>query len=641
MNYIDTAVNGKSQDPILFSKILTSNFNDGPATFSSNGDTIYFSRNQQVGGALKDISGPGNKLGIFFSVLVNGKWTKPKEMRINNEWYNITTPCLSPDGKRLYFASDKPGGYGGSDLYYSQWKNDYWNDPVNLGPLINSKGNESYPFINQAGELFFSSDGLPGLGGKDIFFSRLKDGNWVSPVPLDPPVNSEYDDFGIVTDPQISEGYFSSNRDKSIDIYKFVTNRSQIFYNDIQRENKYCFMFSDSGSIEIDTTKLEYRWDFGDGKQSSRIYVSHCFPGPGKYNVKLDLVDRYSGKLYFSLLNYKLDLGDYEQAYVNSKDVAVQGDSIVFDGLKSYLPGYKILNYSWDFGDGTKKKGNKVKHAYKERGEYLVNLELVLMSESNGYIRKTGSSKRVTVTNKKGKTSVLSSNVSMQNEYPDIKTCPDVYLAPPYSAETEFKKDAVFKVELVSSKTKIGSNSNIFLKVPKTYSISEIFTRTDSTFHYVIDQQLSLMACYSTFLEMIGAGIKNVHVVLYLLEDPAEKELYNILKIFASQPDSFIDQDNKFTPTAIILLDQIIRILNKYPATRLEIGVYPYYSGNTGKYQFSTQEQAQLIVNHMVKSGINPGRLVAKGFVEAKPLASDNFDISRKLNRQIVFTVVK
>ena len=132
-----------------------------------------------------NLSSVRNKLGIFYAVFDGKDWTKIRELRINSEWYNVTTPWISPDGKKLYFASDKPDGYGGSDLYYCQWKHDYWDEPVNLGPVINTKGNESYPFMNAAGEFFFSSDGHPGIGGKDIFFSRLSDSTWIEPVCLD------------------------------------------------------------------------------------------------------------------------------------------------------------------------------------------------------------------------------------------------------------------------------------------------------------------------------------------------------------------------------------------------------------------------------------------------------------------------
>ena len=162
-----------SQNVRLFSKSLKTKFNDGPVTFSSKGDTIYYSRNIIVDGKLSELSSVRNKLGIFYAVFDGEEWTKIRELRINNEWYNVTTPWSLRDGKRLYFASDKPGGYGGSDLYYCQWNNDYWDEPVNLGPVINTKGNESYPFMNSAGEFFFSSDGHPGIGGKDIFFSTI------------------------------------------------------------------------------------------------------------------------------------------------------------------------------------------------------------------------------------------------------------------------------------------------------------------------------------------------------------------------------------------------------------------------------------------------------------------------------------
>ena len=156
INYIDTSGKAKWHSARLLSKDLTTKLNDGPVTFNSNGDTIYYSRNLEVSNSLKDISSKRNKLGLFSAILVDGKWTKIRELRFNNEWYNVTTPWITSDGKRLYFSSDKPGGFGGFDLYYSNRKGDYWEDPVNLGPVINTSGNEGYHFINPAGELFFS-----------------------------------------------------------------------------------------------------------------------------------------------------------------------------------------------------------------------------------------------------------------------------------------------------------------------------------------------------------------------------------------------------------------------------------------------------------------------------------------------------
>jgi hypothetical protein len=239
--FVDTATKDTWKKAALFSKNLKTPVNDGPVTFTGNGDTIYYSRNIEVSGKLSEISHARNKLGIFSAVKENGKWVKIREMRFNNEWYNVTTPCLSPDGKRLYFASNKAGGFGGSDLYYSEWKVNYWGDPVNLGPAINTSGNESYPFVSLSGDLYFASDGHPGLGGKDIFVSRFADTAWLYPVNIESPVNSDADDFAFIIDDEQSRGFFSTSRGNSIDIYSFRTLIPQILYSQPQRQrfNKY------------------------------------------------------------------------------------------------------------------------------------------------------------------------------------------------------------------------------------------------------------------------------------------------------------------------------------------------------------------------------------------------------------------
>ncbi|MGB3922458.1 MAG: hypothetical protein WBL00_00860, partial [Bacteroidales bacterium] len=171
--YVDTTGSGKKAR--MLSKSLKSKLNDGPATFNRTGDTIYFSRNLVVEGNLRLLSTYRNKLGLFYAVATEKGWDNIRELRFNTEWFNITMPTLSHDGQRLYFASDKPDALGGLDLYYSNWRNGYWEDPVNLGPEINTEGNETYPFISETGELFFSSDGRGGLGGKDIYVTKEKD----------------------------------------------------------------------------------------------------------------------------------------------------------------------------------------------------------------------------------------------------------------------------------------------------------------------------------------------------------------------------------------------------------------------------------------------------------------------------------
>ena len=464
INYIDTAGNVKWKDSRLFSKQLTSRLNDGPVTFNSAGDTVYFARNLKVEGKVSELSGTRNKIGVFSAVYSDGDWGKIRELRFNNEWYNIITPWLSSDGKRLFFASDKPGGIGGFDLYYSSWNNGYWENPVNLGPVINTSGNEGYPFINPAGELFFSSDGHPGLGGKDIFFSRFSGNDWLNPVILDAPINSQYDDFGLITDTLISEGYFSSTRNKTIDIFHFKTNLPQIFYTNEQKENHYCFTFSDSGIIVIDTLILKYVWDFGDGKRASGSVVNHCYDGPGTYKVKLDLFDKATGKHFFSKVSYTLELKDFEQPYINSPVAAITGEKLGFDGLSTFMPGYKVISYSWDFGNGSRQQGERVNYSFKNKGEYYVNLGLKVQSLETGAVHNTGVTKKVTVfTNSKERDSFIAIENESKNRLSDIRKYENALITPAYSAEDDYRKVALFRVELTASSARLGTGSSWYM----------------------------------------------------------------------------------------------------------------------------------------------------------------------------------
>lgn len=638
--YTDSTGKRDWESAKLFSKNLTSILNDGPVTFNRTRDTVYFSRNQDVTSKLSDKTSSRNKLGIYSAIMVDGEWTKVRELRINNQWYNVTTPFLSPDGKKLYFASDKPGGFGGSDLYYSVWKGDRWEDPVNLGPVINTKGNESYPFVNAVGELFFSSDGHPGYGGKDIYFSMISDTTWIEPVRLDPPINSPHDDFGILTDPLTHQGYFSSNRDKTIDIYYFRTNTPQVLYNQLQRKNEYCFQLTDSGSIDVDTLNLKFIWSFGDGTKATGLKVKHCFPGPGKFLVRLDIFDKPYGHLFFTKLVYTLEIEDYKQPFINSSDFVVKGDTLRFDGMRSNLPGYKIVSYLWNFRDGSKTRGEKTVHTFKKSGEFLVNMELVVKSVSSGEIHKTGVSKEVIVFDNKNELIAYRSKIAAKPAQ-DIWKSANIRMNTQFSAEEEFKKDVVYNVELLATRTKIGTNNAAFRTVPKKYTVSEQYIPADSSYAYVVDQQMTLMATYPAYRELYNLGFKNVRISTYVLKDQSEKELHNLIKINGAFADTYFDYSNRLTSNAYIMLDQIVKLMNKYPSIKLEVAVH---SDNTGAPEASlslSQTRSQLLVSYLISRGINSKRLLATGFGGSKPIASNILEKDRKLNRRIDFIIIK
>jgi outer membrane protein OmpA-like peptidoglycan-associated protein len=642
INYIDTTGKVTWRKAQLFSKSLTTHFNDGPVTFNNGGDTIYYSRNLRIEGKLRELSTIQNKLGIFCAIFDGKKWINIQEIRFNNELYNMTTPYLSSDGLKLFFASDRPGGFGGSDIYFSQFKDGYWEDPVNLGPSINTIGNESYPFINDEGELFFSSDGHDGLGGKDIYVTKRIGSAWYPPIRLDAPLNSKYDDFGIISYPMVMEGYFSSRRGKTIDIYHFKSNRFHFWFSEPQKKNQYCFSIADTGSIEVDTLRFSSIWDFGDGSKVFGKKIGHCFPGPGNYKINLDIIDKKTGKLFFRKASYDIDILNVEQPYITCPDIAIAGDTVYLDGLKSFCPGYNITGYFWDFGDGANWIGDRVSHVFNESGEFDVRMGLTLKSQATGDIIKRVVSKKVRVLQwPQEKASYLAANINAKQEIPDIRQIENIKVNGYFSAENDINKGALFQVVVLSSPSKIALNSQFFKKVPAEYSVKEIFDAGSGSYCYIVDQQMNLMAALPAYNTMISCGYGDAIIRIFVLKEPAEKELLIIRKNYNLLTDSYFDASNRLTTSAYIMLDQVSMLMNRYPGVSLEIGVHTDNLGSPANNQILSQFRAQVLVNYLINRGIDSKRLTARGYGATRPIASNTFATDRRLNRRIDFTIVK
>ena len=219
-------------------------------------------------------------------------------------------PAVSRDGKTLYFASDMPGGYGGYDLYSVRYSGGTWTRPENLGPVINTSGNEVFPYIHPDGRLFFSSDEHKSIGKLDIFYSKSIGNKWQAPFHLKPPFNSPKDDFGLIADDKFESGYFTSNRGRTDDIYEFQALLPTFESCEEVKENNYCFVFYEERENNLDSTSLRYEWDLGDGTRVRGLEADHCFKGPGLYPVNLNVIDTLTGDIYFSEASYDFLLED-------------------------------------------------------------------------------------------------------------------------------------------------------------------------------------------------------------------------------------------------------------------------------------------------------------------------------------------
>jgi outer membrane protein OmpA-like peptidoglycan-associated protein len=639
--FVDISPLSGSDRPKIFSSDLKTRFNDGPASFTRDGDTIYFSRNLKVDGTVSELSNPRNKLGIFMAVHENNRWTKIADLRFNNEYYNITTPSISPDGKRLFFASDNPDGYGGSDIYYCDWSGDFWNDPVNMGPGINTPGNESYPFVDREGALYFSSDGHSGLGGKDIYYTKQSGGKWLKPIPLDPPINSKFDDFALVSDSAMNSGYFSSNRAGTVDIYSFKTNIHQLFYCDKERVNNYCFKFTDETNIPIDERFLQLVWDFGDGKKATGSVNEHCFSGPGKYTVRLDAVDKKTGEVFISKLHFNLELRDAEQPIIKSVPSAIKGEPVNFDGLSSYFPGSEVLVYTWYFGDGSRTTGDKVAHAFKDQGDYEVKLGLILRNQNTGVIKNVCASRTINVFDSKSQKTTFDQKGDPPLQPGNIFDYDLAKISDLYSLEKEYNQDMVFQVEVSASRIKLGTDNKLFAKIPTIYRLKEIYHPQENVYSYVIDEESTLMATYPAFNEIKSLGYDKTRIRTYTLTDQTAKDLNNLKKVFGLSADLFFRKaDYRLTPLGTQFLDLVLGYMVRYPDIKLEIDNHTDNIGTDASNLLLSQKRSTTMVDYLVANGINASRLTAKGYGESRPIASNFVEADRKLNRRIDLVIV-
>lgn len=223
----ELGVDGTLGKPERFGNKVNSKFHESTPVFTNDGNTMYFTRNNFLDGKKGKDNNLITLLKLYKATKEDGRWVKITELPFNSNDYSIAHPALSPDEKTLYFASDMPGTLGQSDLYKVSILDDgSYSTPENLGSNINTEGRETFPFITSDKELYFATDGRPGLGGLDIYVTKIeKDNTFTEVQNVGSPVNGSKDDFAFIINSKTRKGYFTSNREGGIgsdDIYKFT-----------------------------------------------------------------------------------------------------------------------------------------------------------------------------------------------------------------------------------------------------------------------------------------------------------------------------------------------------------------------------------------------------------------------------------
>lgn len=231
-NLYSADLDSASQKPSHVKKFdgkINTKFNESSPVFTKDGKTVYFTRNNYINGKKGKDDNKVTLIKIYKATLENNKWTNILELPFNSDSYSTGHPALSPDDKILYFASDMPGTLGQSDIFKVNINNESYSSPENLGKTINTEGKETFPYVTTENEIYFASDGHPGLGGLDVFVGNLNNSGIVSNIQnVGADINSPKDDFAYIIDPVSRKGFFSSNKNGgqgSDDIYMFLETR--------------------------------------------------------------------------------------------------------------------------------------------------------------------------------------------------------------------------------------------------------------------------------------------------------------------------------------------------------------------------------------------------------------------------------
>jgi hypothetical protein len=371
-------------------------FNNGPMCVAPDGKSVYFTSEVETGPATRKRIFR-NHSGIFAGELSGTEIISIRQLPFNSSRYNVAQPSVSSDGKYLFFSSDMPGGQGGSDIYYCEFINNQWGTPVNLGSAVNSRGADNYPYMHPTGRLYFSSNRDGGLGQMDVYYTMMNSGKWDEPVLLPEPINSSSDDFAFVADDNLQTGYFSSNRRRSDDIYLFASTIIRKAECDTLIENSYCYELIEENAIKFDTMPFRYEWDLGDGNRGAGSSIVHCYPGAGTYLVKLDVVNLITGEILYNEKTYNLEIIDVEQPYISSPDMGNAGQNVRFSADSTNLPGWKIERYYWNFGDETVAIGKEVDKTFLKPGTYNIQLIVTTEPEPGGVVREACVNKNIVI----------------------------------------------------------------------------------------------------------------------------------------------------------------------------------------------------------------------------------------------------
>ena len=607
-------------------------FHDGAATFTKDQNTMYFSRSNYKNGKRRRDKKGITRLKIYQSKSNSRDWGDAVELPFNDDDYDTCHPTLDASGNVLYFTSDRPGGFGGMDIYRSRKMGNTWSTPENLGSEINTEGNEIFPFIHQDGTLYFASNGLPGIGGLDIFqateiISNLPDrqvGNenvsWTTPKNLGKPINTNDDDFSLIVDISGTRGYFTSNRvgGKGMDdIYSFVTkkgiqNVGKSVAETMMVTAQICVMDEET-TARLNDVKVSVM-EMVDGTDFD--VTSNVF-GNEEFMVELKPLDDKKEKFSLNLVRKKDNT--LVQSIDNELFTDVQGNlSHAFFTNKKYKfvlekEGYETIEYDFSYND------------------HLKNESICIEMKRDKCTRFKG-----TVFNKKYKNTLPKTDIKVLNKCTGEIT----NYSSDEDGEFDFCMDCNCDYEILATKPYFSAD------LQKTRDLK--CEQLNEIPFYLANKSSGLSLANKPEVPTTPAPIAYGPPVVYGYPPagaypayPANPynvgQIIELKNIFYDFDKSYIRED------ATGDLNKVVNLLQQYPGMKVELGSHTDARGSKSYNKALAERRAKAAVDYIVSQGIPRSRVVAMGYGEQvlKNYCGDGVDCPEEAHQRNRRTEIK
>jgi flagellar motor protein MotB len=674
------------------SKRVNSDAHDGPAVLSADGNTLCFTRTR-----MNVSKGEAQTAGLYFAKGKNRSWKNIEAFEYNSKEYSVAHPALSADGNWLFFASDMPGGFGGKDIWVCKRNGNSWEKPQNLGPDINTSGSEMFPVIKSNGMLYFSSDGLPGYGGLDIYSAKNIEGKWILNRNEGLSLNSSFDDFGI-TFVNDTSGYFSSNRPGGKgkdDIYYYTyTDKSMMISgtvlltensNDPAKNVEVTLQEENGNNVGSTRTNEKGYFEFKnlDAEKKYMAIIDNSdpqFAGKARYyladgNNIIQRVTNKNGKDKFVFKNLPFDPKGLPEMYTDD-DLRLAGNLLFGENPSKPLKNTKLKLVN-DFGDVIEETTTNEFGAFTFRNIPGDQNYLITMDESD---TKFPERTKITLTNKSGKElkSFYTSGGKMSFK---IISSEKALISEMNAGDDDLIME-IFGFVYDENRKPVSNAKLRLIDEANPSSISEIVTGASGKFNFRNLRADKVYIFEADESDPVLSGLKKIFIAdnkgrIYkvISKDGAGKFTFKVIEADKALMGEFVVDDPwlavlemknkkekealtiieniyyefgdfKFDAAGQKVLDKVISILQSNQNLVIELSSHTDSRSSDQFNMALSVKRAQYAVNYMVSKGINKKRLMAVGYGETRLLNKcvNNIECSEeehKVNRRTEFKITE